>query len=185
MRRETRGDRVGHPRRDRGAAVVEAAIVTPVVLGVILLILEGGFLLFNHLTVNHAVTDAARVAIVARNDEEADARILHELRDRTVGVRRDEIDRIVIFRADSFDDVPAESCITEPVIDAGGATCSVYGAADLDRVADHLTCGWCPSDRNERELIGVWVRVDHRSLTGLTPEITLTDQAILAIEYDT
>ena len=166
-------------------ALVESALVTPVLLGLMLLIIDGGFLLFAHLTVGHAVADGARVGIVARNEEEADARILHEVRDRTAGVSRDEIDRVVIYHADGFDDDPPASCTTGPIADAGGPTCSVYGPADLDKESGFLNCGWCPEDRNEQELIGVWMRVRHRSLTGLTPEVTLTDQAILAIEYDT
>jgi Flp pilus assembly protein TadG len=172
-------------RRDRGAALVEAALITPVIMAMILMVVEVGMLLFSDLTVTNAAGDGARVAIVARNAEDADAQILARIKRSTTGLARAQIERIVIYQASSLESAPPAACTTGAAVSSPVNHCSVYTPADLDKTYQFLTCGWCPEERNETDLIGVWIRMNYRSVTGLLNTMSLTEQKILPIEYDT
>lgn len=174
----------GRGDHQRGAAMVEAAFVTPIVIMMILIVVESGMLLFSNLTVSRAAGDAARVGIVARGADDADARILAAVKKSTVGLKRTQIERIVIWHATYPDSDPPSQCLSNsPAVSIAGL-CSVYTAADLDKPYTQLTCGWCPDARVERDLIGVYIKMRYSSVTGLLSTITLTDQKILPIEYE-
>ena len=171
-------------KRDRGAALVEAAFITPVVMALILMVVEVGMLMFSDLTVTNAAGDGARVAIVARDAEDADAQILARIKRSTQGLQRAQIERIVIWQATSLESTPPTACTTGTPQSSLELDCSVYTPADLDKEYQFLTCGWCPEERQETNLIGVYVRMTYRSVTGLLNSVTLTEQKILPIEYD-
>jgi Flp pilus assembly protein TadG len=185
MRRRKRVPGSGRASGDRAAAMVEAVFVAPVVIGMILMIIDAGFLLFSDLTVSRAATDGARSAIVVRDRQDADALILRQILNSTVGLQRGRIERVVIYNATSPESDPPSACTTGPIVSSTANKCSVYGPAALTQTWDQLTCGWCPVDRQERDLVGVWIRMQYRSLTGIISTVTLTDQKVMRIEYDT
>ncbi len=169
-------------RRDRGAVMVEAAIVTPLVIFLFLGIFETGWLLKTHLSVEQTTAYGARTAAIAGSDEDADVRIMDEIERRLVHGRSD-IDRVVIYHAAAVDSEPPASCLSGSSPGSVADECTIYEPDDFDSAAGSLTCAWCPADRGSDQLIGVWIKYDYRSITGIFGGTTLTNNTILRIEY--
>jgi hypothetical protein len=176
--------RSGRRLDSRGAVLVEAALVTPVVILVMMAIVDGGMLMLTLLSTDEVVGDGSRSAIVLRDEEDADARILDAIEPRLTGLRRSQVERIVIYRATGPDADPPTACTTGPVSSSAADECSAYAPADFDKNWGDLDCGWCPSDRNEGDYIGVWVRLNYDSVTGLMGRATMTDRQVRMIEPD-
>lgn len=81
MNRPVRVDRRRrlHGRDERGSAAIEAVVVGPAVVMLILLVAFGGRVALAHQTVEGIAADAARAASLARNQTDA-----HAAADRTV-----------------------------------------------------------------------------------------------------
>lgn len=63
----------GLPRRDRGQAAVETALVLPLIMAVALVLVQVGLLVRDHVLVVHAAREAARAAAVDPTTEAARA----------------------------------------------------------------------------------------------------------------
>lgn len=61
----------GLPRRDRGQAAVETALVLPLIMAVALVLVQVGLLVRDHVLVVHAAREAARAAAVDPTTEAA------------------------------------------------------------------------------------------------------------------
>ncbi len=170
------------PSRERGTAVVEAALITPLVIAVLLGIFEAGWLMKANLSVEQAVSYSARVGTIAGSDVGADVAILDEIEIRLIDGRAN-VERVVIFKATSADTNPPPSCLTGTHSGSSIDNCTVYRPADFDKSAASLTCRWCPADRQGNELLGVWIRYEYPSLTGIYRGSTITSKTILSIEY--
>ncbi|MCY3910483.1 MAG: pilus assembly protein [bacterium] len=70
MAAPTRPD-AGLSRRDRGQAAVETALVLPLVMAMVLVLVQVGLLVRDHILVVHATREAARVAAVEPTTEAA------------------------------------------------------------------------------------------------------------------
>jgi Flp pilus assembly protein TadG len=169
------------PRSQRGAALVEAALVTPVVMLVILGSIELSMLSSSHLALGTAVAEAGREASIARDDSDADTQILTELRSRLDPVDADAVTRVIIYAPTGPNAPPSTSCSNG----TEDGSCNVYSslrptAAELQCVA---SIGLCPGERDPRSLLGIEVRFVHQSLTGiLGRNINLSRRSIVAIE---
>ena len=62
--------RSGRRLDSRGAVLVEAALVTPVVILVMMAIVDGGMLMLTLLSTDEVVGDGSRSAIVLRDDQD-------------------------------------------------------------------------------------------------------------------
>ncbi|MEE9417608.1 MAG: TadE/TadG family type IV pilus assembly protein [Acidimicrobiales bacterium] len=87
-----------HSRSDRAATIVEAAIVTPVVMLILLSVLEFGMLFRNYLTVTQMTRDAARTASAYGDDYDADFRIASIAANTAKVATSGEVKRMVVFR---------------------------------------------------------------------------------------
>lgn len=177
-------DRLGWRRRrrhQRGAAVVEAALITPLVMLVILGSIELSMLGTSHLALGTAVAEAGREASIARDDADADSQILTELRSRLDPVDADAVTRVIIYAPTGPNAPPSASCANG----TEDGSCNVYSslrpsAAQLQCVAN---IGYCPGERDPRSLLGIEVRYTHQSLTGVVGRtVALSRRAIVAIE---
>jgi hypothetical protein len=63
-------------RRDRGAALIEAAIIMPVLILVVIVIMEYGLAFKDYLTVSYLSREGARIGAPAGDDLEADCAVL-------------------------------------------------------------------------------------------------------------
>lgn len=183
-------------RRERGAAVVEAVLVTPLFLSLILGIIELGPLFLDWNGVHSATREGARTASVSGSSPDADYDVLHDARDRlksAVG----RVEWIIVFKATTVDDDPPAACVTSA--DSGGrgvsGSCNVYRVADFTRPVDDFGTGtagapdenWPAPSRKDYldgppDFVGVSVKVRHFSLSGVIPKVNLRTTNVFQIE---
>jgi len=182
------------PRRSRGAAMTEAAIVSPLFFVLLFGVIEFALLFRSNLTVANTARDAARTAAAAGNDVDADYRILQTARQSSSAANSADIERIVIFSASSQNDpVPAACAAGTRVADV----CNVYTPADFTHVKELFTCGdfnldrnFCPTKDYLRDVrfstlgyIGVYVQLRHKYVTHIFGQTaTMKDTVVIRIE---
>lgn len=161
--------RWGRRATERGAALVEAAIVTPLFMLLLFASIDGGILFGDNLSVEWGTRAGARAASIAGADALADYDVLQALKQSTVIIPRDSVDRIVVFRADGFDDEPSASCKAgTPTVGTGIGSCNVYYPADFDvKQKDYDTWtaddSWPGATRGDKstegpDYVGVWIQ---------------------------
>lgn len=190
-------------RGERGAALVEAALIVPLLMSISLAVFDLGIGFKTSLTVSNAVRAGARTATNLGTDEAADQAALAGVAAALGTVASSDIDVVVIYKATSQDgDVPA-ACLTSSAKAAGGdatAQCNVYSATDLAQAQtstaftgnctssrDHF---WCPSSRGNSQipsagpdLVGVYIRVNHTTVTKVFgTKMEITDHAAMRVE---
>lgn len=98
--------------RERGAAIVEAALITPILFFMIFLIIETGPLFLLWSSSKHAAQEGARMATVAGRSTNADYNVIDEMRS-PLGPIGNRLDFVIVYRAGSpYDKVPQE-CVDE------------------------------------------------------------------------
>lgn len=122
-------------RDSRGAALIEAAIFTPVFFLLVFGVMEIGLAMNDSLAVSSSVKAGARMASATGNEPRADLYTMLNIARESTAINRGDIVRIVIYRPQGFGDGPTESCKAgTPKAwtqgDPSGA-CNVYTSADL------------------------------------------------------
>ena len=97
-------------RDDRGAVLVEAAIVLPILFMIVFGILEIGSALKSYSGAANAVRAGGRMASVAGNDANADQAILERMAQEATGIPDGEIEYIVIWHASATGETPPAAC---------------------------------------------------------------------------
>jgi len=159
-----------HRRRlagESGAALLEAAVIGPVFIVVVLSILEYGLVYRDYLTASDAVADAARTGAVQGNDmttasQTADYSIIRAMRDSLASLDYNTVERIVVFKAAGPDNgspvaQTPDACKNGSASDSA-SSCNLYFPAaafgaiqygDDDYfeclVAGDPACGWNPA----------------------------------------
>ena len=185
-------------RGDRGATLVEAALITPVLLLFVFAIFEFGFAFRDYLGVANTTRDGVREASVAGNVADADYRILRSIRRASAALPDGALDQIIIFEASGPDGGVPAACL-------GGSqtgVCNTYSPSDMDLDLSWFGCQtigdgdpvnspdrfWCPEDREVSvtaglDFIGIYVSVHHEYITGFFGDsITFEDTTILQVE---
>jgi len=196
-------------RRDqRGAAAVEAALVTPVLLLMVFGIIEMGFLMRDHIAVTSAVRNGARIASASADAGPADctvradpsapcapatAPMLAQLAAdamQTTGsaMPMNRVQEIWIFNADpdgnpnTGDEVPsacATKCVAFQWVPAAGTDPNAGRFRYLRGAWNEATIRTCAT-RADR--VGVRMIADHPFMTGLFRDIEVSDSAIMTFE---
>lgn len=187
-------------RGDDGTALVEGAIVALPFFILILGILEFGFLFKAYLSVSNATSQGARSASTSGDEVDADFQILTSIDRAFAAIPREEIERIVIFKADSPEDTPNPGCLT------GGipGECNSYTESDFELLQADFNCkaaptpgvanddDWCPADRNTYvnntsgdpiDYIGIYIEYEYQYITGMFGSAaSFSDQTVLRLE---
>jgi hypothetical protein len=174
---------------DRGAALVEGAIITPLLLLLVFGVIEFGFLFKDSLTIANAARSGARVGSSSANDPLADYNVLKAIEPAQ---NLAHINAIVVFKAAGPNGTLPPGC------DLGGqgGICNYYPASDLSvDQATFLSPGFTdslswPSSARQCSLsvpggpdyIGVWISATHSSTVGLFPSKTLHDTTVMREE---
>jgi hypothetical protein len=114
-------------RGDRGAVLVEAAIVLPVLFMLVFGVLEIGSVLKSYSGGANAVRAGGRMASVAGNKLDADKMILERMAHEATGISKGEIEYVVIWHASSTSETPPSAC--RPAVQGSPNTTSV-GVSD-------------------------------------------------------
>lgn len=182
----------------RGAALVEAAILTPVFFLMVFGIIEFGLAFHDKLTAANMSRAGARAATTVGNDLLADQQLVQAVNKAAGALRRSDIQYVVVYRAASPSArVPSGSCAAGIASDFDD--CNVYRPVDFDDLASSFGCGpsaldrfWCPTGRKVAssvatggppDHIGIYVKVRHDNLTSLFGSgYDFTDDTVLRIE---
>lgn len=133
---------------ERGATLVEAAIIVPLFFLLVFGLLEFGFGFKDWLSLNHGAREAARVSVAAADDTRADILALRALEDGLVGNMLEAVSTVTIASADSPVDssgVPVLGNIYTPV---PGDACGWSPCPDPDIEPNwEASAAWPPSAR--------------------------------------
>lgn len=183
-------------RDDRGAVMVELAIISIVLLYLIAGIADFGLAWRDKLTVENATRAGARTASNLGADRSADYNLLQSVKAALADLPRANIHRVVVFPSDSTG-TPSSACRTNP-LPVVGQTCNVYSADQLFDLtpADFTgsTCSgtapdrfWCPTGRvtaqATADYLGVWVEIHRDRMTDLLPgQTTIRSTSVMRLE---
>jgi hypothetical protein len=193
-----------HTRKERGATATEAALVAPLFIALLFGIVETSVYLLDVNAIRNATRISAHEGANSARDSLADYNLIKSSLGALSGMAN-RVDGIVVFKAANPGDVVPSACVDAlNNHDAGvPGRCNVY-AADQISALDPLHFGYAVGsnedatlwDRNwpatgrrdslsgttRPDLLGVYVRVKHRSLTGVLPTKTLVASVINEIE---
>lgn len=184
-------------RNSRGAALIEAAILTPIFFTLVFGVMEIGLAMNDYLALSSSVKAGARMASATGNEPKADLYTMLNIARESSAIDRDDIVRIVIYKPQGFGEGPSDTCKSgtpQP------GECNVLVADDLRKAevqvkeeTEALAEGrapdpskifygckisspdrhWCPTSRKVTqagtgpEYVGVWVRVEHKWVTKM------------------
>jgi len=186
---------------ERGATLVEGALVAPLFFLLIFSILEFGLVFRQYLTMSTADRNGTRAASAAGNAAQADYVTLQAIKKSSTAIKTSEITAIVIFKASgpaaSINDVALQACLTASV----AGVCNRYTAADLARpVGDFGNCSlgsaspdrfWCPTTRvvaasGPPDYIGVYIATRYQAVTKIFGKsYNLSEQTVYRMEAQT
>lgn len=185
---------------DRGAILVEFAIVAPVLVLIAVGVLEFGLGWRDNLSVSNAGRAGVRTVSSAGDDRLADYDALQSLKGGLSGIPNARIDYVVIYESTTADGKPSATCAGGTSSTTSGERCNVYTAAQMESLtpADFVgttTClsapdkKFCPVTDRETDFdigpgfIGVYVKVRRDFMTGIFPgSITITDHSVMRLE---
>lgn len=186
------GSRAARRRRDneleRGAVLIEAAIVMPLILLIVFGILEFGLAFRNTLSVSESTRAGARVAVAQPRVDgyEANAAAAVSGSLATSGIPADQIEELVIYKADP------ETGRTHLNQDPKDCTVSCWrftwneGSSEFQPVggyswpaASQSACGAI----DKTDYLGVYVRARYDFITGILPgSLTITEHSVMRLE---
>ncbi|MCZ7532990.1 MAG: pilus assembly protein [Acidimicrobiia bacterium] len=165
---------------EQGAALVEMAIVLPILVLLVFGIIEFGMAFNKRLTIGNATQSAARVATAVANNKYADITALRTLEQGLISLPnngRDVIKSVWIYKA-APDGSPADCggpCINKYTYSYNPfdpTACKWTPCPDPD-VPPAETFKWDPEKRNATvgnlDVLGVRVYFSHKWITGAVP----------------
>lgn len=170
---------------DRGATLVEAAIVLPVFFLLVFGVLEFGFGFKDWLSINHAAREGARVAVAAADQVRADQLALDAVQEGLVGDgMMDGVAFVAIGHADDADENGPRTNKYTP----DGTACGWSPCPDVDvNPSFESDVKWPPSIRDVElpnvDRLKVTIRFDHDYLTGfIGDDVTWHATKVMRIE---
>jgi hypothetical protein len=172
-------------KNEGGATLIEAAIIMPIMILIMMATLEIGLAFKDYLTVSYGTREGARVGALAGNDVNADCAIVHSVLDIIGGASSmDRFQKLQIFAADPD---------TGNQIIAKTNTWTFVGNDPYDCANDWtIDENWPSTSRkvlfgpsSELDIIGVRVEYTHNWITGFPPfsgSFTVDEQTITRLE---
>jgi Flp pilus assembly protein TadG len=160
-------------RRERGASLVEAAMVFPILILIIMGTLEIGLAFKDYLTVSYISREGARLGALAGDDPDADCTILRGI--GGIATARDlaRIDEIQIFQADVNTGAQGATNVATYIDGADPTICNVP-STPLDGWSI-TPIAWSPTSRqttvgtSSLDIIGVRVLLTRSWVTNFGP----------------
>lgn len=195
---------------DRGAIIVEFALVLPIIVLLLLGTIEFGMAWKDQNQLERAVQTAGRTLGSAGSDRFADYEALRSLDSQLSAMRASEIRKVIVYRSTGTDGtVPADCLAIAPTGSKAGieGVCNVYGPSQVAQAnpigfgstgGDPPSCTgsawdeeWCPADRVRTtptpDQVGMYVEISYDTYTGLfdLTELTLAASAVFQAEPST
>jgi Flp pilus assembly protein TadG len=192
-------------RGDEGAALVEAAFISPLFLLVVFGVLEFGGAYRDYLTVNNAAVAATRQEAVQGPNIQADWHTLQAILKASKAFRVTDIEYVVVWKASGPTDTVPANCKTAgqtvgSATDPSAGSCNRFTVSDLtSTTGDAWTCAspdpiqyWCPTTRevalssnggNGPDYLGVFIQMRHSYITGFFgTSVTLSASSVTKLE---
>lgn len=177
---------------ERGAALVEAAVVLPLLLLVVIAILELGLAFKDYLTVSYLSREGTRIGALAGDDQNADCAILRGLGELATPNDLARIDEVQIFRANQSTgaQIPGSTNVASYVDGRDPTICSVPANPTIDGWSFSAVT-WPPTSRQTvvgsqpLDIIGVRVILIRSWITGFGPfsgDSTIDESTITRLE---
>lgn len=186
--------------KSRGAALVEFALVLPLLVTLVMGIFEFGNLWRQVGSLERAAHQGARAVAAQANGRYADFEGLRGVDAVTRGLSGITVERVIVYRATAADGKVPNACLTGSV----AGLCNVYTGAQVRTVSpvgfpsgslSNPTCAggswdsaWCPVGRPRSEMdpirIGLHLTVTYEPVTGFFPGVqsTIERYAVFQIE---
>ncbi|HLU31104.1 MAG TPA: TadE family protein [Acidimicrobiia bacterium] len=176
-------------RADRGATLVEMALVFPILVLIIMGVAEIGLYFKDYLTVTYASREGVRVAAFAGDSIDADCQVLVAVGEFLGNANLEKLDRVEIYVATQDGTQTPGATNTARLKEGGDPTaCNEPALPDdgwlrttnkpaTDR---QVTAGAGPLD-----IVGVRIVMDHEWVTGFPPfrgEVTVNETTIMRVE---
>lgn len=183
-----------HSEPERGASMLEFALIAPVLLLLIFGAFEYGMFFKDYLTVSNTTRTGARVGSAAGSGADADYQIIQAVKAAATALPggSNAIQQITIYRSTSTGGAPSTTCQTTS---SAADKCNTYTASAFTQPITKFGCGagsidsvWCPTTRVDSQAIGpdylgVWVKTTHGFVTKLFgTSKTITDSVVMRIE---
>jgi Flp pilus assembly protein TadG len=198
----------GRSGDERGSALVEFALIAPIVFLILFGIIEFGFIFKDSLTLTYMTRAGSRTGADAGNatNPSADYQILSAIKSAS-GALSSQVQGVIIFKATGNSPTLPMGCSLASTGVVG--ECNVYSAADFSQVAsswasqnqNDFGCGatawdtdWCPSTRvvsasgnggSGPDYLGIYISAHHSNITGFFHSMTLTDTSVIRLEPQT
>lgn len=189
-----------HGRGSRGVALVEAALILPILVLLFTGMIEAGFAYRDGNVLARATHQAARADSRLADNPIADYEALRGLQSGLSGLTASSLERVIVFDATGGTTTPSASCLAAPRPDdlsprGVAAQCNIYSPAQVaadDPGAFGCAAGdadvfFCPSTRNRvapnGDRVGVWVELSYDKVTSVLPgSLKLTRSAVYQLE---
>lgn len=178
-------------REDKGATLVETALILPLLVLLALGAAEIGFLVVDYLTVTNAAREGARTGAAAGDyvdtstGIDADDLIVEAVEQVACNLEYSTLERVKVFKADA-DGNP---------VDPSNQLNEYTGAVNCTSGVTGLTCAngcpWTVSTRDRKlpglDYLAVEVEFHHEGVTGFLPlpTVTFVERAVMRLEPDT
>lgn len=185
-------------KSDRGASLIEAALVVPLLILLAFGAAEFGFVFLDFLNVSSAAREGARVGSAVGDATDADTLILGAIAEATADLDNSTIEAIWIFRAQANGD-PVDNCVVDDSTDFYKCTGSTKNTNIYDAAGNLLKGSWdptgrkvtvglnCPATPSEcPDRLGVRVVFTHQYITGFLgfPTGPFAEDAVFQLEPD-
>jgi len=183
--------------RERGATMLEFALVVPLLLLLAFGTAEMGLAWVANNRTEGSTSTAARIAASSGSLVEADRSVLQSLKSSLPQEQLDRLDRVVIFKPTNAGGGIPDDCIKAVgSLDESGVPkqCNTYAGATLQgAIPADLGASddsWAPATRKDRlsgppDYIGVWIRTTYTTKTGtFFRDMTITKTSIYRIQPD-
>lgn len=175
-------------RRDGGATLVEASLVFPILILIVMGTLEIGLAFKDYLTVSYLSREGARLGALAGDDPEADCAILRGIGELATNTDLARISQVQIYKAD--EGTGNQGATNVATYNGGDATqCNyptqpgdgwTFGAIGWPATSRQATVGSNPLD-----IIGVRIVLNRSWVTGFPPfrgSFTVDESTITRLE---
>lgn len=176
---------------ERGATLVEAAMVLPLILLLAISATEVGFLVVDYLTVTNAAREGARVGSAAGDyvdpvtGIDADDLIVEAVEQVACNLENSSLESVSVYRAD------ADGAPIDPANGLNAYTGTINCVSGTVGLTCANGCPWTPDSRDRvlpgLDNLGVEVVFVHQSVIGFLswPTLTFTERAVMRLEPDT
>jgi len=194
-------------RQDRGAALIEFAIVAPVLALLALGVIEFGFLWSSVGHIERTVQNAARTGSGQGDNRYADYDLLRAVAATAASADGMTIHRVIVYSSQTPDGGVPSDCLAISAVGVGAkgesGVCNVYsrqqvlsdnpgGFASTSSTLDACAPGawdsaWCPTSRSRDPdnptYLGVYVEVGYEGRTSVIPgSLTVERRAVYQVE---